>query len=47
MIICIDRELRRVFVLGKRVHHGLAGAAIALIGVALVIHDRKDWRQWL
>jgi hypothetical protein len=46
---------RRVYVLGRRVHHGSAGCAIAAIGVAthhralaalgaaLALHDARDF----
>jgi hypothetical protein len=36
----------RVFVFGRRSHHGLAGVALLVIGVALIIHDRHDW-PWI
>lgn len=34
---------KRVWVLGKRIHHGLVGVALIGVGVALAIHDRKDF----
>jgi hypothetical protein len=34
----------RVYVLGRRLHHGFAGL---LIGGALMAHDRRDWRVWI
>jgi hypothetical protein len=30
----------RCYLLGRRVHHGL-------IGLALIVHDRKDRGRWL
>jgi hypothetical protein len=50
---------RRVWVFGQRVHHGATGCALiaagvsarslslVAVGVALVIHDRRDWRVWV
>jgi hypothetical protein len=39
---------RRVYVAGRRIHHGLAGVALALVGLALAYHDRRDypWSIW-
>lgn len=36
----------RLYVDQRRIHHGLAGALLAAIGVALMLHDRRDfpWR---
>lgn len=42
-MIRVDWQLKRCWVLGKRLHHGLAGAAMVAIGLALAVHDRKDW----
>lgn len=39
----IDREQRRVWVCGLRLHHGLVGAGAFLVGAALMLHDRKDF----
>jgi hypothetical protein len=36
----------RTHVLGRRVHHGLAGAWLALLGIVLMWHDRRDARDW-
>lgn len=48
---CPDKK--RVWVGGKRLHHGLVGGvfvakAVVLfaVGAALAYHDRKDW-PWL
>ena len=37
----------RGHVLGHRVHHGLIGELLVLTGLALMGHDRRDWRHWL
>lgn len=37
----------RLYVAGRRTHHGLIGSALAALGSALAIHDRRDWRRWL
>lgn len=42
-MIRVDWTVKRCWVAGKRLHHGLAGAALAALGVALMLHDRKDW----
>jgi hypothetical protein len=34
---------RKVYIVGLRIHHGLAGAAMLALGAVLVIHDRRDW----
>lgn len=47
----------RVWVCGQRLHHGATGCVLAalcarrhrrlaLAALALVIHDRHDWRAW-
>lgn len=47
----------RVYVLGQRLHHGVTGivltliflrrrSTLALVGAALVAHDRRDWAIW-
>lgn len=33
----------RCYVLGHRLHHGMTGLILAAIGVALAIHDRRDF----
>ena len=35
----------RVYVRGRRIHHGLTGAVMAAVGALLLIHDWKD-RPW-
>jgi hypothetical protein len=27
----------------RRVHHGLAGAALCVAGIVMMLDDRKDW----
>jgi hypothetical protein len=34
---------RRLCICGQRIHHGLTGVALAVVGVALALHDRRDW----
>ena len=33
----------RVYIRGRRIHHGLTGAVLATLGLALMLHDRHDW----
>lgn len=33
----------RLYVRGRRVHHGLTGLVMALFGAALLFHDRRDF----
>jgi hypothetical protein len=33
----------RVYVFGRRLHHGLFGIALSIVGLALAVHDRRDW----
>ena len=42
-ILHIDTDKRRVWICGLRVHHGLVGLGAAIVGAALMVHDRKDW----
>lgn len=46
-MIRIDYDNRRVFVLGRRLHHGLAGMAFVGVGLVLALHDWKDRKDWL
>jgi hypothetical protein len=41
-MIRYDAELRQVWVLGRRLHHGMAGAVLALAGLLLMWDDRRD-----
>ncbi len=42
----MDVPRRRVWVCGQRVHHGLTGALLALMGTVLMAHDWKDRPLW-
>lgn len=33
----------RVYVRGRRLHHGRTGSALAILGAALMLHDRRDF----
>ena len=45
-LLHIDHDKRRVYICGRRLHHGLVGLGAAAIGAALMLHDRRDfpWR---
>lgn len=43
----IDREFKRVWVWGWRLHHGLVGCVLVVVGVALAAHDFKDRWVWI
>ena len=45
-LLHIDHDKRRVYVCGRRLHHGLVGLGAAAIGAVLMVHDRRDfpWR---
>ncbi len=45
-VLHIDRKLRRVWVLGQRIHHGPVGLGLILLGALLTAHDRRDMRDW-
>lgn len=38
-----DREKRRVWVAGKRIHHGPVGLVLAVVGAVICWHDRQDF----
>jgi hypothetical protein len=42
-LILYDRQRRRLWICGRRCHHGLVCAAVAAIALIGVYHDRKDW----
>lgn len=46
-VVRYDRERRRVWVVGWRLHHGFTGMILAAIGGALMAHDWKDRPHWL
>lgn len=47
-MVRVDWRLRRTYIgrARRRLHHGLAGIALVLVGIALALHDRRDfpWR---
>lgn len=46
MIIFYDKKRRRLWIFKARVHHGLIGAILTGIGLALIIDDFHDF-PWL
>ena len=45
-LVTYDAARRRVYLCGRRLHHGLTGAALATIGLVLMWDDRRD-APWL
>ena len=45
-VLRYDRELRRLWIRGQRMHHGLTGVFLAALGGVLMAHDWKDRRAW-
>ena len=45
-LIGYDPTLRRVWIGGQRVHHGLTGLLFAAAGLAMIAHDWKDRPLW-
>ena len=45
-VLRYDAELRRLWVAGRRFHHGLAGALLATAGFLLMAHDWRDRASW-
>ena len=41
-IVAMDPELRRLWVGGQRLHHGLTGVALAAVGLAQLAAGRTD-----
>ena len=41
-IVAMDPELRRLWVGGQRLHHGLTGVALAAVGLARLAAGRTD-----
>lgn len=33
----------KLYIAGRRVHHGLTGIALIAVGALLCLHDRRDW----
>jgi hypothetical protein len=44
-VVECDWERKRMYVFGRRLHHGLTGALFVAVGVGLMWHDRAD-RWW-
>ncbi len=44
-VVDYDWERKRMYVFGRRLHHGLTGAVFVAVGVGLMWHDRAD-RWW-
>jgi hypothetical protein len=41
-LVRYDSNRRRMYVGGRRLHHGLTGVALATIGIVLMWDDRHD-----
>jgi hypothetical protein len=48
MLVTIEHNVLglRLKIGGLHIHHGFTGTLLVLIGLGLVIHDRRDWREW-
>ena len=46
MLLALLTHDRRLHLFGRRVHHGLAGCALVLLGAALMADDALDCRRW-
>jgi hypothetical protein len=44
-MIAYDWPRKRMYLFGRRVHHGLTGAVFVAVGLGLMWHDRAD-RWW-
>lgn len=40
------RKGRRLYLFGRRVHHGSFGLSLIVLGLRLVIGDRRDFPFW-
>ncbi len=40
-------KCHKLYVCGHRLHHGLTGCVLALVGVGLAVHDRADLQKWV
>ncbi len=45
-LVGYDPIQKRMWVGGQRLHHGVTGIALALLGGVLVAHDWKDRTVW-
>jgi hypothetical protein len=41
-VLRYDADRRRVWICGRRMHHGLTGALLAMAGLVLMVHDWSD-----
>lgn len=41
-----DKNRQRLWVAGQRLHHGVTGIALTMLGTALIAHDWKDRSVW-
>lgn len=42
-LIRLDPDLRRVYVCGRRLHHGAVGVGLIVAGLILVVDDMADF----
>ena len=47
VLIDVDLANKRVYVRGRRLHHGLIGAIAVAVGLVAAVHDRRDARVWV
>jgi len=47
VFIDVDLANMRVYVRGRRLHHGLIGAVAIAAGLVAAVHDRRDARVWV
>ena len=47
VFIDVDFQNMRVYVRGRRLHHGLIGAVAIAAGLVAAVHDRRDARVWV
>lgn len=47
VLIDVDLQNKRVYVRGRRLHHGLIGAIAVAAGLVAAMHDRRDARVWV
>jgi hypothetical protein len=45
LVLLAAPQGRRLYIYGRRVHHGLVGAILAALGLGLLAHDWRD-RPW-
>lgn len=47
MFIDVDVQNMRMYVRGRRLHHGLVGAVAIAAGLVAAVHDRRDMKVWV